>query len=92
MKYITRKGIIMTSVGGQQVLVSAAALHDQVPYVTNINETTALCWGLLSCGATEEELINHILEQYDTEAAVTVRSDIHTLFKQLYENGYIVKA
>ena len=89
MKYYTRKGIVLTSVGEQQVLVSAVSLHDQVPYVTNINDTTATCWEGMAHGATKEELINCIMEEYEVENEVTVREDIERLLRQLSEQNYI---
>ena len=89
MKYHTRRGIVLTTVGEQKVLVSAVSLHDRVPYVTDINDTTAFCWELLSSGCTEEELIRSVLEEYDEVGPETVRRDISLLVQQLAEQGYL---
>lgn len=89
MKYYTRKGIVMTSVGEQQVLVSAVSLHDQVPYVTNINDTTATLWEKMVHGATKDELIACIMEEYEVENEPAVREDIDRVLRQLSEQNYI---
>ena len=89
MKYYTRKGIVMTSVGGQQVLISAAALHGQVPYVTNINDTTATLWERMAHGATKDELADCIMEEYEVENEAAVREDIDRLLRQLGQQNYI---
>lgn len=89
MKYYTRKGIVKTSVGEQQVLISAVSLHDQVPYVTNINDTTATCWDRMAHGATKDELIACIMEEYEVEDETAVREDIDRLLRQLSEQNYI---
>ena len=89
MKYYTRKGIVMTSVGEQQILVSAVSLHDQVPYVTDINDTAAILWGRMVHGATKEDLIACIMEEYEVENEAAVREDIDRLLRQLSEQNYI---
>ena len=90
MKYRTRKGIVLTSVGGQQVLVSAASLHDEIPYVTNVNDTAAFCWEVMAEGATEDELVDRVTEEFDVHDPELVRSDISGMVRQLYEKGYII--
>ena len=89
MKFKTRTGIVMTSVGGQKILVAANALHDQIPYVSNINDTTAFCWELLIDGISEEELAMRVIEQFEIEDSDVVKKDIASLIKHLYEKGYI---
>ena len=91
MKYIARKGIVLTCVGGQQILVSAVFLRGIVPYVMGINDTTAVCWERLVQGTTEEELVDHICEEFETDDIDLVRSDIHHLIAELHEKGYITE-
>ena len=73
----------------QQVLVSAVSLHDQVPYVTNINDTTATLWERMVHGATKDELIACIMEEYEVENEAAVREDIDRVLRQLSEQNYI---
>lgn len=91
MKYIARKGIILTDVGSQPILVSAASLRGVVPYVAGINETTAFCWNKLLNGVSEEELEEYILEEYETDSLELVREDIHNLIEDLKSKGYIIE-
>ena len=91
MKYHTQKGIVLTSIGGQLVLVAAASLHDRVSYVVSINDTTAFCWEKLSQSwLTKDELIDLVLGEFDVNDEETVRTEISELVQQLYEKGYIV--
>lgn len=69
--------------------MSAWALRDQVPYVTEINETVALCWEQMAEGTTEEALVRLMLEEYEVEDEALVRADIRCLLGQLCEGGYI---
>ena len=79
----------MTSVGEQQILVSAVSLHDQVPYVTDINDTAAILWGRMVHGATKEDLIACIMEEYEVENEAVVREDIDKVLRQLSKQNYI---
>ncbi len=90
MKYIARKGILPTTVGETNILVSAKALHGQVPYVTEINDTTAFCWELLMKGASEDELTCALMQEFEGADESLIRADICALLHQLEEQGYIL--
>ena len=92
MRYRTKKGIVLTSVCGQYVLVAAKKVRESCPYLTQINDTMASCWRLLENGSTEDELANHLLEEYETDDSSLVREDIRRLLEQLLEAGYIILA
>ena len=92
MKYRARKGIVLTSVCGQFVLVAAKKARENCPYLTQINETAASCWRLLENGSTEEELTAHLMEEYDAEEISLVREDVKGLLAQFLDAGYIVPA
>ena len=89
-RYISKKGIVLTSVGGKQLLVAAASLGDEVPYVTSINETAAFMWGLLIGGASEEYIFDRMAEEFDIDDMEQTVAEISAILKQLYEQGYII--
>lgn len=88
MKYKTKDGIVLTEIGGKLLLISAEALHASIPYVTEINETTATCWRLLEDGLSESDLIHHFLDEYDVEDEL-ISADIHRLLDTMLKSGYI---
>ena len=91
MRYKTRKGIVMTSVCGQYILVSAKMAREHCPYITQINVTTAICWKLLEEGSTADELAQHILKEFEVEDTSRIKGDISGLLEQLLEGGYIIE-
>lgn len=91
MKYRTRKGIVLTSVCGQYVLVAAKRAREHCPYLTQINDTMASCWQMLENGSTEEELTKRLLNEFDAEETL-IRDDVKSLVKQLLDADYILPA
>ena len=43
-RYKAREGVVLTSVCGESLLVSAAALRDICPFVTVLNDSSAFLW------------------------------------------------
>lgn len=91
MMYKTRKGIVLTSICGQYVLVAAKKARENCPYVTQINETAADCWRLLENGSTSEALTTYLIEEYDAEDASLVKEDVDRLLETYLEEGYITQ-
>ncbi len=89
--YKTRKGIVLTSICGQYVLVAAKKARENCPYVTQINETAADCWRLLENGSTSEALTTYLIEEYDAEDASLVKEDVDRLLETYLEEGYITQ-
>lgn len=90
-RYHTRNGIVLTSICGEYVLISAAALRDQVPYLTQITESSAFLWRLLESGADEQELERAVLEEYEIEDPAQARSAIRAFVQQMLRGGYLLK-
>jgi hypothetical protein len=89
MKYRTRPGIILTEIGGKELLVCAGALRNEMPYVTEINETASECWKLLNEGNDEEEIIDHFQKEYKEADSTMIKADLERLFQELNDKGYI---
>ncbi len=90
-RYISKKGIVLTSVGGKQLLVAAASLGGEVPYVTGVNETAVFMWGLLIGGTSEEYILDRMAEEFDIDDMEQTEAEISAILKQLYEQGYIIR-
>ena len=65
--YKTRPGIILTEICGEYVLIAARALLDQCHYLTQVNESSAFLWRQLEQGATLDDLIVAVKEEYETD-------------------------
>lgn len=91
MKYKSRKGVVLTRIQDEYLLVAAKALKGQVPYLTQVNETVASCWKLLEKGATEGQMAENLLLEYDIGDSGSLKRDIHHLLEKLYEKGYIIR-
>ena len=89
MKYFARKGIILTDVAGEHILVSARHLRDEVPYITVLNDTSAFCWRYLAEGTDEDELCARLQEEFEVDDEELLRRDIAALLAQLKEKNYI---
>ncbi len=90
MRYRTRTGVVMTSICGETVLISAEAIRDQVPYLTQLNESSAFLWRLLETGADEAELERAVLEEYEIEDPAAARDAIRAFLHQMLQGGYLV--
>lgn len=90
-RYISKKGIVLTSVGGKQLLVAAASLGGEVPYVTGVNETAVFMWGLLIGGTSEKEILDRMAEEFEIDDIELAKEEISAILEHLYENGYIIR-
>ena len=88
----TRPGVVLTTVGGQYVLVAARAAREFCPVTTRINETAAFCWRVLEGGADADALAAALAAEYKVEDAASLRSDAEDLIAQLEQNGYLIDA
>ncbi len=90
-RYRTRHGVVLTTIDGQYVLVSAKEARSTCPYTTQINETAAFCWRILEQGAGLEELTAKMQEEYEIDDPDTLRSDLSELLAQLEAASYIIE-
>ena len=84
----TRKGVLLTQICGQYLLVADRNARKICPYVRHVNETGALIWKMLESGAEDEAIIISLKESYDLpeeEAA----SAVGFFLEQLTSSGYL---
>ncbi len=90
MVYKTRPGVVLTEICGEYVLVSARALLDLCPYVTQINETSAFLWKRLETGASAEQLVSAAAEEYEIEDPEALVSAIDDFLQQMQDLNYLL--
>ena len=83
MKYKTRPGIILTSVGEQYFFVTAKNRIE-------LNETAAFYWKLLRQGADTAELREAALREYDIDDPAGLEQEIEELIRELLK-GHLIE-
>ena len=88
-RYKARRGVVLTTVCGEHLLVAVKGLKDVCPFVTTLNESSAFLWKRLENGASEEELLTAVAEEYDVEDMTSVRKMIENFLEQMREMHYL---
>ena len=91
MKYTVRKGIVLTAVCDQQLLVASVAAREYCPYVTRITETAAYIWEKLEQNYSLEQLYSAIREDFDTGEGEDIESMVNEYLLQLENSGYLIR-
>lgn len=91
MRIKTRPGVVLAPICGEYLLVSAKALRDLCPYVTQINETSAFLWQQLIGGATRDELLRAVMREYEIDDPAEVSAAIDSFLNQMFEAGYLLE-
>ena len=90
-RYRTRPGVVLTEICGEYLLVAALSIHDSVPYVTQLNESSAFLWKKLEGGADEQTLEQSVLEEYEIEDRAAARAAIRDFIDQMLSAGYLIE-
>ena len=79
-----KDGYILREVAGSFIVVAVGDAVKDFNGVINLNETGAFLWKILESGATEEELLNKLLEEYYVDETVA-KSDLENFINKLQE-------
>ena len=91
MRYRTRPGAVLARICGEYLLVAAQSLRDSLPYVTQLNESSAFLWKKLESGADEQTLEQCVMEEYEVEDRDAARAAIRDFMEQMRSAGYLVE-
>ena len=91
-KYVTRPGIVLTSICGEYVLVAAKDLLEMCPYVTQLNDSSAFLWEKLSFGADADGLFEAVQAEFDIDDPAVIRQAIEGFIRQMKEMNYLLPA
>ena len=89
-RYKTRPGVVLTEIAGEYILVAAKALTGTCPYVSHINESSAFLWQCMKDGASEEDLLSAVMEEYETDEPEETREAISDFLEQMKKTGYLL--
>lgn len=79
-----KKGFILRTVGGQNVVVAVGAASRSFSGIIRLNETGKFLWEQLSADKSENELCAALLDEYDLSEE-QARADISAFVKKLKE-------
>ena len=77
-------GFVLREVAGSFIVVAVGEAVKNFNGIINLNETGAFLWKILEKGATKEQLIAKLLEEYDVDEK-TATADVETFINKLSE-------
>lgn len=83
-----REGFVLKKIGTQAVVVAVGSASKIFNGMIKLNDTGELMWKKLTDGATKEELVEAILEEYETTEE-TVSGDVDRFLETLKKAGII---
>ena len=79
-----KEGLIIREVAGSYIVVAVGNAVKDFNGIINLNETGAFLWKTLEKGATEEEMLQAMLSEYDVDEE-TARKDLKSFINKLQE-------
>lgn len=83
-----KKDFILREIAGDYVLVPVGKTALEFNGMLTVNETGVLLWNLLREGTTTAELVQAVLEEYETDEA-TAKADVEEYIALLQEKNII---
>ena len=90
MKYRVRSGVVYRTICGDHLLIATLDAQEYCPYSTAINEDTAFVWELVAAGASDDEVLSAVAEEYG-QTEENVRDAVNGLIKQLVRQGFLIE-
>lgn len=84
-----KEGYILREVLGNFIVVAVGDAALDFNGVISLNETGAFLWGVLEKGATEDELLDALTEEYEIDETVA-KTDILVFLEKLREAEILV--
>ena len=84
-----KEGFILREVAGNFIVVAVGEAVKTYNGVIKLNETSAFLWNKLVKGATEDELVDALLEEYDVEKEVAVKG-VQSFINRLVEAKLVI--
>lgn len=88
--YRTRPGIILTEICGEYVLIAARGLLDRCRYLTQVNESSAFLWKQLEKGATLEDMMTAVKEEYEIADDDDTKDVISDFIRNMLDMNYLL--
>lgn len=86
--YKLKEGFILRQIAGENIIIPSGQDLDLNMMIT-VNETGCFLWEKLQEGAEEKELVDAVLEEYDTDRE-HAESAVRTFITKLKEHEFLV--
>ena len=83
-----KKNFILREVAGTYIVVAVGEAVKNFKSIINLNGTGAFLWKKLEKGATAEELVKGIIEEYEVEEEIA-KKDVLEFVQRLKEKGLV---
>ena len=83
-----KQGYILREVAGNYIVVAVGEAVKNFNGIINLNDTGAFLWKILQEGATEEQLKESLLNEYEVDDEIAER-DIKAFINKLAEKGLL---
>jgi hypothetical protein len=90
-RYVTRPGVVLTSICDEYMLLAAKAAREHCPYMTQLNESSAFLWRRLEQGADPGALEQAVSEEYELADPAEAREAIRGFLDQMLQLGYLLR-
>lgn len=84
----TKEGFMLRNVAGKDIVIAVGAASVDFNGLISLNETGAFLWKILENGAEYDELVQKLLQEYDTDEA-TAKEGIDSFLKTARDAGLI---
>ena len=83
-----KNGFILRQIADTYIVVAIGEEAKKANVMITLNETGGFLWEKLSEGATEEELVKAILDEYEIDEA-TAKKDVEAFIQKVKDNNLI---
>ena len=90
-RYMTRPGVVLTSICDEYMLLAAKAAREHCPYMTQLNESSAFLWRCLEQGADRDDLERAVQEEYQIDDPAQAQEAIRGFIDQMLQLGYLLR-
>ena len=83
-----KDGFVLREVAGSYMVAPVGKRTAEIPGVIALTETGAVLWKLLEQGATEDELVSALLDEYEVSADQAA-ADVHSFIEKAGAQGLL---
>ncbi|MBE6606910.1 MAG: PqqD family protein [Ruminococcaceae bacterium] len=83
-----RKGFLMREVAGKNVVIATGEAAKNFNGIIKLNESATMLWRMLESDASEEKLVDAIIETYEVDY-VTAQNDVSMFVTKLKGAGIV---
>ena len=90
VSYYRRKGVILTKICDEFLLVASEQAREECPYVKQINQTAAFLWEELTDRISFEQMMKSLKDRYEISDMSSAREQTKMFIDVMIKNGYII--